>query len=349
MKLGKPDRRLMSTTIFRWTGAKSSRVVKGPEQGVDTSVLGVGHGQVVILSTDPVSIIPSLGLQKSAWLSVHGVASDVATSGVAPRFAMFDLNLPPSLPDSDLRKYWQHIHVTCREIGISILGGHTGRFAGCDYTVVGSATFFAMGEKGAFVTSDMAREGDDLIATKGAAVEATGVLANCFPKTVARRLGGFVLKNAKRRFWDTSIVKDAEVAASIGLGPAAVSAMHDVTEGGVLSAVLEMADASGLKAELDLDAILVADEVAEVCRLFRLDPLYALGQGCLIISANRERSEDIMRALQRRGIQASIIGKLSRANRHTIKTSSGTHRKLSYRSEDPYWRAFWKASQRGWS
>lgn len=349
MKLGKPDRDLMAGTVFRWTGARSPTVIRGPKHGVDTSVLSIGHRQVMILSTDPLSLIPSLGAEKSAWLSIHAIASDVATSGIAPKYAMFDLNLPPSLSDALLGKYWLSIHTACRDLGISILGGHTGRFEGCNYTVVGGATVFTIGEEDGYVTSDMAGEGDELIATKTAAIEATAVLAHSFPETVENRLGRLVLRKAQNLFRSVSVVEDALIASSAGLGDAGVSAMHDVTEGGILSAVLEMADASGLKAVVHSEQIPVAWEVVEVCRLFRIDPLFALGQGSLIIAVGPSRTQDVVIALRRRGVSSAVIGRLAEKPRHTIVRSDGREKPLAYPKEDPYWRAYWKAVNRRWT
>src|SRR3989304_640196 len=246
MILGKPYRQVLAQTVFRQTGGGSSEGGRGPRPGVDCSVLRVGGDRVMIASTDPVSFIPSLGPEESAWLSVHAVASDVATSGVPPRFALFDLNLPPSFSDELLGSYWRSLHTTCKNLGISIIGGDTGRFQGGDYTVVGRATKFAVGKEGAYVTSDMARAGDDLIATKSAAIEATSILARSFPRTVEKHLGRDILGKTKGLLKKISVVEDALTASSVGLRQNGVTAMHDVTEGGVLSAVLEMADASGL-------------------------------------------------------------------------------------------------------
>src|SRR3990172_5735567 len=118
--LGKPDRQLMASSVFKWTGAKSREVLLGPSPGVDVSVLQIGQ-ESVIASTDPVSFIPSIGPEESAWLSVHAVASDVATSGVPPRFTLFELNLPPSLSYQLLGRYWKSIHTACKNLGISII------------------------------------------------------------------------------------------------------------------------------------------------------------------------------------------------------------------------------------
>lgn len=345
MILGKPQRRVLAQTVFRQMGAGSSEVVRGPRPGVDCSVLRLGESRVIIVSTDPVSFIPSLGPEESAWLSVHAVASDVATSGVPPRFALFELNLPPSLSDELLGRYWKSIHTACKNLGISIIGGHTGRFQGCDYTVVGGSTMFAIGNEAAYVTSDMARAGDDLIATKSAAIEATAVLARSFPRTVEKGLGRETLEKARSLFKKISVVEDALTAGSVGLREDGVTAMHDVTEGGVLSAVLEMASASGLGVVVDSESIPIMNEVNGVCSLFRIDPKFSLGQGSLIVASRPAHTEGVMKAFRRRRIPASIIGRLMKNRRSTMRVK-GKMIRLAYPSQDPYWGAYWNGIKR---
>ncbi len=345
MSLGKPKRQVLAKTVFQQTGAGGTEIVRGPRPGVDCSVLRLGRGRVMIVSTDPVSFIPLLGPEDSAWLSVHALASDIATSGVPPRFALFDLNLPPSFSDARLGSYWRSIHTACKNLGISIIGGHTGRFQGCDYTVVGGSTMFAIGKEDAYVTSDMARAGDELIATKSGAIEAASILARTFPRTVEKHLGRDILEKTKGLFRKISVVEDALTARSVGLRQNGVTAMHDVTEGGVLSAVLEMADASSLGVFVDSESIPIMNEVSEVCRLFRIDPRFALGQGSLIVASRPGHTQEVMKAFRRRSIPASIVGRLTKNRKSTVRVK-GKIMRLAYPRQDPYWRAYWNGVKR---
>src|SRR5216684_2801121 len=197
MQLGKPTSRVMAETVFRFNGHKSRKILVGPHPGVDVSVVEIGQGQVMIASCDPISFIPHLGPRDSAVMSVNEVASDVATSGARPTYAMFDLNLPPHFSDVLLRRFWRSIHETCKGLGLSIIGGSTGRFEGCDYSIIGGATMWTTCRKNEFLTSSMAGDGDDLIFTKSAAYGATSVLARAFPKTVRKHLGQSLFEMAE--------------------------------------------------------------------------------------------------------------------------------------------------------
>jgi len=90
----------MRSAVFRHLGAKSDSVVVGPAIGFDNAVINAGDGRVLIVTADPVSLIPAIGARTSAWMSVNLIASDFATSGVRPQFASFTFNLPPDLSDA---------------------------------------------------------------------------------------------------------------------------------------------------------------------------------------------------------------------------------------------------------
>ena len=132
--------------------------------------------------------------------------------------------------------------------------------------------------------SAQAKEGDFIIMTKTCALSASAILAMSFAETVKHKLGNETYMNACALFYQTSSLTEALMASAIPNGT--VSAMHDVTEGGILGAVYEMAVASGNGVEIDDAAIPVSHTVNEVCSLFDLDPRFTVGAGSMIIAIN---------------------------------------------------------------
>jgi hydrogenase maturation factor len=269
-ELGKLSPKFLEDVILRKLGATRSELLHGPKFGVDNAVVRVSKGNVAICTTDPVSIIPALGVDNSAWLSVNLIASDVTTSGFQPAFAVFDLNLPPEIGDAELEAYWNGIDKACKELGVAIIGGHTGRFVGCNYTIMGGGFMMALGPEEKYLTSSMAQTGDILLLTKGAAIATTGILAYAFPNTIERNFGNTFLKKAQNYLHMSSTTKDALIAASVGVREEGVTAMHDVTEGGVLGGIFELISASGKGARIDKQAIHVAEETLRICELFQI-------------------------------------------------------------------------------
>ena len=349
MQLGKPSPTTMARTILRLTGAKSRAVIVGPTAGVDVSVLDVGGGKVLLANSDPMSLIPSLGPEDSAAMSLYEVASDVATSGQSPRYVMFDLNLPPNMSDEILNRYWRTIHKTCTQLGISILGGHTGRFEGCDYSIIGGATMWTICRKNQFLTSSMAGDGDDLIFTQSAAYGATSVLTRAFPRTVRKHLGQSLFEKAWKYLRGANTVNDSLSAVRAGIHQRGVTAMHNVTEGGCLAGIVELAEASNIGGAVDLESIPVSEETLGVCKLFHIDPLASLGEGSLLIASRPYRTKRVVDILRSRGTRATVIGQLSSRSRGLFGVSRKGRSRIRSPKQDPYWSAYWRAVRKGWS
>jgi len=345
---GKPNREYMETIIYQRLGARRREVLIGPTFGVDNAVVRIGPRKVMIATTDPLSFIPSVGAHESAWLSVNLLASDVTTSGLAPQYGIFDFNLPPRMSSTVFANYWKSFHDECRKLGLAIIGGHTGRYEGCDYTMIGGGVMYAIGDEDRYLTPCMGKPGDDIILTKGAAIETTAVLARAFPKTVRKAIGTELLAKARTYLKKVSTVNEALTAVTVGVHQNGVTAMHDATEGGVIAATFELAHASGLGAELDLPAIPISPETSEICKVFRIDPLNSLSEGSLLIACRPSRTGRITGKLRQHGIVCEAIGRLTRKRILFGVDSKGTKRRMGYPKFDPYWRAYWKATSKRW-
>src|SRR5713226_8396205 len=209
MRFGKPNAQYMSQTVYRLKGKRRSEVLQGPQHGLDVSVVRLGQGRVMVATSDPLSYIPQLGPEGSAWLSIHLLASDLTTSGFVPTYGLFDFNLPPTMEYSQFAMFWKSFHNECKRLGVSIIGGHTGKYPGINYSVIGGGVLMAIGSEDMYLTSSMAHPGDEIILTKGAAIETTAVLTRTFPKTVRKALGSKLFANAWNYLGKASTVRDA--------------------------------------------------------------------------------------------------------------------------------------------
>jgi hydrogenase maturation factor len=315
---------------------------------LDNAVVKLGAGKVLVATTDPLSFIPALRPRDSAWLSVNLLASDLTTSGLAPQYGIFDFNLPPDMRDREFAEYWKAFHDECRRLGVAIIGGHTGRYQGCGYSVIGGGVMYSIGNDGQYLTPMMGRNGDDIVLTKGVAVETTAVLARCFPRTIRKVLGTRLFERASGYLRKVSTVEDALTAASIGIHQDGVTAMHDATEGGVIAAVMELASASQLGVELDLASIAIPEETEAICRFFEINPLTSLSEGSLIIASRPNKTAKLLGKLKSVRIGSQVIGRLTSKTRVVFARTKRGRVRLRYPSFDPYWRAYWKGTTRKW-
>ncbi len=232
-KAGKIDEKFFKSVILPESGRARAEVLQGPQFGVDVAIVETTHDMAMLLTSDPLSLIPGLGLEESAWLSVHLMANDMATTSFSPQYMQAVLNLPVGLSDEDFRKYWRHIDRFCKEIGTAITGGHTGSVEGQNSTICGGGTMISIAPRDQVLTTPMAKAGDSIFMTSGAAISSASILALSFSQTVTQKLGKETAQNAQGLFYQTSVLPVAGIVNHLNSRQPVVHAMHDVTEGGV--------------------------------------------------------------------------------------------------------------------
>jgi hydrogenase maturation factor len=236
LSLGKIPIDVLNSTVLRFTGARSDRVVTPAKAGVDFAALKLDRGFMVV-SADPITGVSDRIGRYAAKVS----ANDVATSGNAPQFAESVILLPEGSSESGLREVARQIHDAARENGMAILGGHTEVTTGLRRPIVIVTVFSFVDE---FVTSAGAMEGDTIMMTKTAGLEGTAELAREH-RFREGAISGTTLKRARGLIDKIDVTMEAVAAFRTGH----VHAMHDCTEGGVVGAVFEMSLASGLDSD----------------------------------------------------------------------------------------------------
>jgi hydrogenase maturation factor len=102
------------------------------------------------------------------------------------------------------------------------------------------------------------------------------------------------------------VIAEAEIACEL----ATVHAMHDPTEGGVATALHELADAAGVGLRIDRSRIPVIPEGAALCQALGLDPLGTIASGALLIALAPAEAGVVIHALAREGIDSHFIGQV---------------------------------------
>ena len=292
------------------------------------------------LTSDPVFVVPAYGWERAAWFAVHILASDAATSGLPVRWMAVDLNLPPAITDEELVALWTAFSRACEDLGISVTSGHTARYDGCNWPMVGGATCMALGAEDAFVTPTMARPGDRVVVTKGAAIEATALFAATFPDRLGDAVGADLLRAADALFEQMTVVPECRTAVRFGLRQQGVTSMHDATEGGVLGGLVEVAAASNVGLRIDLSAIPVRPEVRAVCEHVGIDPYTSISEGTLIATVVGERADGFVAALAEEGIDAAVVGEVVDVSAGSAVVAPEGTRPLEHPGLDPFWEAF---------
>lgn len=316
MKTGKLPHSLLSEMLSKIE--LDDRVVVGPGIGIDAAVIEFGD-RLLVAKTDPITFATDL----IGWYAVNINANDIAAMGAEPRWFMASLLLPEAMSEAEIGAVFDQILAACAELGISLVGGHTEITHDLDRPIV-VGCMLGETDRGRLVTGAGARPGDDIIITKGIAVEGTSILAR--EARASLRDMGFTdefLDRAAKFLFDpgVSVVRDASIAAR----HASVHAMHDPTEGGLATGLMEIAEASGLGLEVRAESIPILPETRSLCKALHLDPLGLIASGSLLLTADPAGTSQVIEALEGEGIQASVIGRtMPKSCGRKMRTAAGT-------------------------
>lgn len=345
--VGKVSPEFFDEVIYPNLGNPRSDVLVPPQHGIDCGVVKIGDGNVMVITTDPIYIVPEYGFERAAWFAWHILASDVTTSGFPPAYVICDFNLPMSMTEDQFATIWKAFHHESERYGASVVAGHTARYVGTDYPMVGGATFIAVGREDRYLHPGMASPDDIVVVTKGAAIEATGIMSCAFPETLRRAIGEDMLREAQALFYKMSTVDDALAAASIGVRNDGVTAMHDATECGVIGGLFEIAQASGTGILIEKDKIPVYKAVDAVCTHFGMDPMTSISEGTLLVCVKENKVDALLNALRQKSILAEAIGRLTRREEGYWMIADGKRTPLDHPRVDPFWKAIAEAMQAG--
>jgi len=330
LPLGKIPKDLLEAVVFKNLGAKRKEVALGPMAGFDAAIVDADSKSIVV-STDPITG----ALERIGWLAVNVNANDIATFGVEPAFFLSCIMLPEKAQSTMVRTISVQMNNAAKALGIAIVGGHCEATPGlANPIVVGCA--IGITDKGKYVTAGGAKPGDKLILTKSAGTEGTAILASDRKQQLKKALDVKTLQSAAKFYDQITIVKDAMTAFKTG----GVDAMHDPTEGGVAGGIHEMADAARLGVRIYEEKIPIRPETDQICQHFQIDALQLISSGALLVSAKPDYADEIVRALERESIQASLIGEfLKDSSERTLTGKNGEQRVLPRPLSDHLWLA----------
>jgi len=298
MEVGKVPNHILKELILDKIKNNRKEVLIRPKIGEDCCAVDFGEN-VCVLSSDPITG----AVNEVGRLAVHVSCNDIASCGVEPIGLLVTILAPPGTSEHDLDTIMTQICETANSLNVDIIGGHTEITTSvCRFVIITTA----MGKvvKNKLVTTSGAKAGDSIVLTKSAGIEGTAIIANDKESELVKSLGKTLVDNAKRFMDSISVVKEGIIAGEFG-----VSSMHDVTEGGVLGAVWEVAEASGVGVSIYKENIPVAHETLEICKYYNINPLKLISSGCMIITCSD--GDGLVKKLEENGVKGAVIGKIT--------------------------------------
>jgi len=310
---------VLEKRVFPFVADENNDIILGSSFGEDVALTKVG-GDILASHVDP--IVGAIG--NIGWLAVHVACNDIAASGIPPRWVLL-LVLVPSINDEELlEQIMRDARRAADEIGVAIIGGHTGYSANLTRPLVSVTALGNAGERTPVKTGG-ARDGDLVLVTKGIAVEGTGILAGDFAD-IAREKGITEAEAAEalRLMNNVSVVREALVLAENG-----ATAMHDVTRGGLLETLLEIAALSKRAINIDAGRLPIDPVVERFAHAFEFDPLKMISSGTLAVTVPPEKEAAVSTALDGIDIPYAFIGNVTEGKGVSIRRGDD----VSYFSE----------------
>lgn len=276
-------------------------VLVGPGIGEDAAIIETGGPELLAAKTDPITF----ARQDAPRYLLAVNSNDLATVGAEPRWLLVTALLPEGTPEEAVERLFEELRGACEEIHVTLVGGHTEITAAVDRPVLVGCLLGTVPRHSVLRTAG-ARVGDAILLAGAIAIEGTALLA--------REHADALLARGVEAVW---IARAASLldrpgisvlgAARAARAAARIHAMHDPTEGGLATALHELADAAGIGLRVRREAVPVLTACRRICEALGLDPLGLLASGALLIAVDPADAPAVLDRLERADIPAAHI------------------------------------------
>jgi hydrogenase expression/formation protein HypE len=312
LRTGKLPPELLRELVLGRLGAARPETLVRAALGVDAAALAIDADWACVLTTDPITT----ATHGAGHLGVHVVCNDLAAMGAEPLGILATLLFPSDTPADRIAELTSEIDTTARQLDVEVLGGHTEIAPGIAAPLV-VMTGVGRARRDRLLTAAGARVGDALVVTKAAALEGSHILSIDLRPQLTGRVSDALLDEAAAFGAELSVVPEARLA--VGLG---ATAMHDPTEGGIVGAAWEMAEASGRGFRIEAARIPVREATRAICSALQIDPLRLIASGALLIACPDGTA--MVSGLSEHGIAATVIGEVTAAGRSVVYADGST-------------------------
>ena len=302
LSMGKLPNDLLEKFLDRFNFYDPSVLIRAGV-GEDITAVDVDDAEVLVIKSDPITF----ATDHVGHYAVLVNANDIATSGATPRWLLTTLLFPSGVSPSVVGRVMHELESVSRQWNISLCGGHTEITDAVTRPVIVGMLAGTVA-KGNLVDKRNIQSGDSVLLTKAVAVEGTAIIAREFGgRLAALGMSKTEIETCRQFLSSIGILEEAEIAGNLQ----GVSGMHDVTEGGLATALLELSVAGGHRIRVEMDRIPIFPETQKICRLLHIDPMGLIGSGSLLICCRESTAEPLMEKIRDAGIPVARIGEVT--------------------------------------
>lgn len=333
LPVGKLDMNFLNDLLAKYTGG-DARVKIGARVGEDAAVVDFGD-RYLVTKTNPITFATN----QIGWYVVNVCVNNMVVRGLKPRWMLNCILLPEGKTTPELvEDIFRQIYEASQQVEVVVIGGHTEVTYGLDRPII---TGHLIGEvnKDALVATGGAQVGDTILITKALGIEGTAIIAGeVADKLREKGYDQAFIERAQAFLYDPgiSVYQDALAAAETGC----VSAMTDATEGGLATALHELASAAEVGVLVEAEKVPLLPETERLCAEFGLDPFGLIASGMMIMTTPPGRVESLEQHMATAGVPCAAIGVVTAADEGCKLSRAGQVVDLPYFAHDELTKIF---------
>ena len=306
MKVGKISEVALKRAVLKQLNNKREEVLFSGSVGEDCAAMKLGKEEVCVFSSNPVT-----GAGKvQGVLAIYSAVNNLATSGAEAVGVMITALLPENFKESRLAELAEEIEKVCQDLKIQVMGGHTEVTMAVNEPVF-SVTAVGKAKETELLHAKNAKADQDIVMSKWIGMEGSVSIVAAKEKELLMRFPKAMIDKIKAMLPNCCSASEAALAVKSG-----VSAMHDVSSGGIYGALYELSEAAGVGLEIDLRAIPIKQETVEICEYLGLNPYYLKSGGSMLMVC--DHGQELVRLLEKEGIYAAVIGRTTSENAKAV-------------------------------
>jgi hydrogenase maturation factor len=312
MKTGKLPVNILKRSIINEIKQKNTEVFKGAGVGADYALLRLKALEDIVVTANIYEATNPL----AAALAVYKAGNNLVCSGAEPVAVTVAMALPVEFQESELKVYMKSMNDAAEKLQVEIAGGDTRISPNVQVPVL---TITGIGHVSAENSMEERKvcAGQELVVSKWIGMEGALLIANAKEEELQNRYPYDLLDRIKAMEHEMTVLSEAATAVKSD-----VSAMHDLSEGGILGGLWEFAGKHGVGLEIDMKKIPVKQEIIEICEHYELNPYALRSGGSLLMAANN--GSNLVWELNKLGIEATVIGRITDGNDRIIRNQEET-------------------------
>ncbi len=316
MKVGKVSESVLKRSVLKPIKNRRPEILNGAGVGVDCAIFTLSDSENCVTCMQEGCIGQEL-------CPINGAISPEEAEGVTPQISLqhlmqkcvnnlsvagaeafgvqLTLLLPTAAEEPDIKALMRQAEAAAEEMKLQIMGGQT------RVTELVSAPFAVVTGYGRLpenCTLTGIKPGQDIVLSKWIGLEGTAILAMENREGLLTRYPAYLVEDAEQFHKYYSVAPEAATAVKSG-----VCAMHDASEGGIFTALWELAETAGVGLTIDMKKLPLRQETVEVCEYCNVNPYELLSGGCLVMTT--QDGPGLVAALEEQNIPARLVGKVT--------------------------------------